>query len=611
LKSLMMLWHRTAAEAAVQCCTSASRDIERITTRFEHEGTELLTLSLPLVGKAFERSLDLSEITDDLRSTCGTRAGFPLFLGNFLQLVFDRKSFQLLDDPLPEAIQAIRQLTLMFSKILIPCSRAREEDAFHSFIKCEQELRDTSATWTDDVLSDFCRIGSVLFGDVFSAIDRDVYRGDIIPKHGPGATADKLTGNRKFQQSQWTDRLESIFPATENLIPSFRYHQSLDELEYLDPETERPVKVISVPKTAKSPRIIAIEPTCTQYMQQGLMEKFVEYVETPVLFNRKNAVFNMMGFTDQSPNQVLARESSLSGELATLDLSEASDRVSLQLVETMLTNWPWLLQAVLASRSLRADVPGWGVHTLAKFASMGSALTFPLEECVFLIAIFMAIEKSIAKEKGWSSWSLTYTDVMSYVGKVRVYGDDIIVPVGLVQSVIESLELLGFKVNHSKSFWTGRFRESCGKEYYDGHDVTIFRVRRLLPVSRTDVPAVVSTVSLRNLAYKQGYWGVARYLDDALRGLIPFPNVAESSAVLGRLSFLGYDEERIDKDLQTPLVRGMVVNSRTPLSLVEDEYALLKCLLKRGSSPFADERHLERQGRPRSVSMKTRWASPY
>jgi len=610
MKSLMMLWQRVAQDAATQCCTSATRDLERVARRFKHEGIELLTLSLPQVGKAFENALDRGEVTDNLRSLCGSQAGFPLFLRNFLQLVFDRTSFQLLDDPSPDAIQAIRQLTTMFSKVLLPCSDAREKAAFEDYIKCEQELRDSVSKWSDDLLSDFTRIGSVLFGDIFSAIDRDIYDGEIIPKHGPGATADKLTGNLKYQQTEWTERLEAIFPATENLIPSFRYHQSLDELQFLDPGSERPVKVISVPKTAKSPRIIAIEPTCQQYMQQGLMEKFVEYIETPILHRRRNIVSSMLGFTDQQPNQLLACEGSLYGELATLDLSEASDRVSLPLVTSMLSHWPWLLQAVLATRSTRADIPGHGIHTLTKYASMGSALTFPLEECVFLIAIFHAIERSIAEEKGWSSWNLTYEDVKTFEGKVRVYGDDIIIPVGLVQPVIESLELFGFKVNRDKSFWNGSFRESCGKEYYDGHDVSIFRVRQVLPGSRADVPAVISTVSLRNQAYKAGYWGTARYLDELLEGMIPFPNVAESSAVLGRHSFLGYDEERIDPDLQSPLVRGMVIQSRIPLSPVVDEFALLKCLLKRGLEPFADERHLERQGRPRSVSIKTRWSSP-
>jgi hypothetical protein len=604
VKSLVLLWQRTAAEAAVQCCTSATRDSKRIARRFEHEGIELLTLSLPEIGKAFERSLDQGQVTDDLLSLCGSKAGFPVFLRNFLQLVFERSGGRLLDDPSIDAIQAIRQLTLMFGKILFECKPARVEKAFLDFVECEQELRVSDLRISAEMIADFRRISSMLFGDAFSELDRKVYEGEIIPKHGPGATADRIRGNAKFYPREWTDRLEKIFPAMENLIPNFRYHSSLDKLKYLDPGSERPVRVIAVPKTLKTPRIIAIEPSYMQYMQQGLMTEMVDLLESRRFRFTENPVYQMVGFTDQEPNQLMAQKGSSDGSLATLDLSEASDRVSLRLVSAITDSYPHLFEAVMATRSYRADVPGHGVIPLAKFASMGSALTFPMEECVFLTTIFYGIEQELGRR-------LTLEDVKSYQGKVRVYGDDLIVPVDIVLRVVESLELFGFKVNRNKSYWTGRFRESCGREYYDGHEVSIFRVRRTLPSHRADVPGVVSTVALRNQAYWQGYWGVARYLDQLLEVLIPLPNVSSSSRCLGRESALGYSEERTHPTLHHPLVRGMAIRTRIPSSKVENEFALLKCLLKRGDEPYADVRHLERQGRPEAVGIKLGWHRPY
>jgi hypothetical protein len=598
MKSLLLLWQRMAADAAVQCCTSATKDINRVSRRFENEGIGVLTLYLPDVGKAFERSLDQGQVTDDLLSLTGQKGGFPVFMRDFLQLIFMRDGGFLLDNPNVTAIQAVRQLTLSFSKVLLPCSDTRLERAFTGFVECEQSLRDTSMALSSETLRNFERIGSMLFGDVFDYVDRKVDLGEVIPKHGPGATADKLTGNRKFVQSEWTDRLEEVFPAMDMLIPSAKSIHLLDELQWLDPGSERPVKVVAVPKTYKTPRIIAIEPTCMQYVQQGLMEMFVESME------RDKLVSSMVGFTSQGPNQTMACEGSRKGNLATLDLSEASDRVSLRLVTSLLFNYGNLTEAVLASRSVRADVPGHGVVPLAKFASMGSALTFPIEEMVFLTIIFYAIEQELGKR-------LTRKYIQTFRGRVRVYGDDIVVPTDMVPAVVSALELFGFKVNHSKSFWTGKFRESCGKEYYDGHDVSIYRIRQVLPEHRHDAPAVISTVSLRNQAYLAGYWGVARYLDTLLQGLIPMPNVALTASVLGRVSFLGYSEEREHPDLQHPLVKGMMVRSQIPASLLEDEYALLKCLLKRGREPYADVRHLERQGRPRVVSIKLGWACPY
>jgi len=207
----------------------------------------------------------------------------------------------------------------------------------------------------------------------------------------------------------------------------------------------------------------------------------------------------MLDTRDQTPNQRLAREGSLTGALATLDLSEASDRVSNQLVRTMLEDYPHLHWAVDASRSRKADVPGHGVIRLAKFASMGSALCFPFEAMVFLTLIFLGIERE-------SSTLLTRRKLERYVGKVRVYGDDIICPVDSVDSVVSVLTLFGAKVNTGKSFWTGRFRESCGKEYYAGEDISIVRVRREFPTSPKDAARVMSIISLRNQFYKTGLW---------------------------------------------------------------------------------------------------------
>jgi hypothetical protein len=356
-----------------------------------------------------------------------------------------------------------------------------------------------------------------------------------------------------------------------------------------------------------------------QYVQQGLLEKFAE------AFSKDDILHWLIDFSSQSPNQTLAKEGSIKGNLATLDLSEASDRVSNQLVRGMLGNHPHLQGAVDACRSRKAVVPGHGVIRLAKFASMGSALTFPFESMVFATLVFLGIEKSLNSE-------LTLKDIKSYKGRVRVYGDDIIVPVDFVPSVISVLETFGFRVNAGKSFWTGKFRESCGKDYYDGRDITITRVRSMLPSKRIDVHELVSAVSLRNHLFLQGFSRAVDYLDSLIGGLIPFP-IVESSAltwmdyktseeilrnlgpstsrVLGKLAYQPYQVDRVDNDLQIPLVKGVVVRTKLPVSRLDGYGALLKWYLKRSELPFADRNHLERSGRPVSVNTTTGWYSPY
>jgi len=602
MKSLIALWKMVALDYATRCCTSTTNDLNTVIGRSQDEGLSFLTITLPSFGKDFQKSLDQGIVDRNSFQGFSWRAGLPRFLGGFLDLVFDRSSGVLLSDPSIDAILAIRQLTLMFSKILLPCSDARNKAAFDGYVQCEREVRESDSILSDYDFSDFDRVSSLLFGSLFSSVDSDIYYGNIRPKHGPGATADKLRGNGKYNLRTWTDRLEDMFPFGTHGSPSFsHYAECYNDVTFLEPGDEIPVKVISVPKTMKTPRIIAIEPTCMQYMQQALLEAFVPRIE------KDSVLSQLIGFTDQGPNQVLACEGSKSfGSLATLDLSEASDRVSNQLVRRLVKSHPWLQKGLDATRSRKADVPGHGVMRIAKFASMGSALTFPIEAMVFLTVVFLGIESEL------STRFSSHSDFSEFAGSVRIYGDDIIVPVDFVHSVVDTLETFGFRVGASKSFWNGKFRESCGKEYYDGFDVSIVKVRQMLPTTRKHVPEVISLVSLRNQLYFAGCWKTCKWLDGKLWSMLKhYPAVAPSSSVLGRHSFLGYDQDRIDKHLHAPMVKGYVVSSVLPKDPLDGPGALLKFFLKRSTLPSADRKHLERAGRPRSVNIKARWASPF
>jgi len=550
----------------------------------------------------------------------------PRFLGGFFSRVFDRGSGVLLDDPCIDSIQAIRQLTLMFGKMELRCTPEREHKAIQKYVECEQEVRSSDAELEERDLLEFVSMSDLLFGSLFSKIDRDIYYGNILPGHGPGSTADGLTGNRKFNQAVWTDRLQSVFPVGDYTIPNWRFNLELEKVSFLEPGSEVPVKVTLVPKTLKTPRVIAMEPTCMQYMQQGILRSFLGHLEGDNFLSR------VIGIRDQVPNQELALRGSVDNQTATLDLSDASDRVSNQLVRSMAHRWPHFSAALDATRSRRAVLPDGRVIRLAKYASMGSALCFPVEAMVFLTMVFVGIQRSL-------NTPLNRHAINSYVDSVRVYGDDLIVPTRHVLGVVQSLELFGARVGLDKSFWTGKFRESCGREYFNGHDVSITRVRQALPTHRQDVTGVVSTVSLRNQLYLSGFWKASSWLDDYIRGVIKyFPDVAPTSPVLGRISFLGYQAERTHPYLHSPLVKGYVTEAKPPLDHLEGSGALLKCLLKldtaaslRGKDPWqqpgtdsvsseptpwekppmVSSDHLERSGRPKSINMKLRWSSPF
>ena len=251
MKSLIVLWSQLAEEFANRCCTSATMDIKTVQGRVKHEGISFLTISLPSFGKDFQKSLDSGIVDRNSFQGFSWRAGLPRFLGGFLDRVFDRDSGVLVHNPDVEAIIAVRQLSLLYSKILLPCSPARERDAMSGYVDCDEEVKENDQSLFEDDVSSFSRIARLLFQSPFSSLDRQIYEESVVPKHGPGATADKLLGNQKFTLSTWTDRLQEVFSVENFLVPNPRF---VDEgrFTFLEPGAEQPVRVISVPKTQKT-----------------------------------------------------------------------------------------------------------------------------------------------------------------------------------------------------------------------------------------------------------------------------------------------------------------------------------------------------------------------
>lgn len=609
MKSLTLLWNTLADELGRWCHVSTHRDCKTVAERSKCEGVSFLTITLPTLGKDLQKALDQEKVTSDLFPCFRKRGKLPIFMGGFLDLIFDRRSGDLLDNPSIDSIFAVRQLSLFFQKISLECSKERVESAMQRYVETDVEVARTDACTPEDLREGFRRMSVLLWSDVFADVDNHIHAGDIFPRHGSGATADRIRGNAKYDLARWTWRLEAIFPFGEFALPSLgrgNFHL-LDRVQFDEPGTELPVKVVDVPKTLETPRIIAEEPAHMQYMQQALLGMLVPRLEGLITLRGGGhaRMRHFIGFHDQAPNRELAWKGSLDQELATLDLKEASDRVSNQHVLDLTARFPWLCQALQATRSTKADVPGYGTIPLAKFASMGSAVCFPVEAMVFLTIIFLAIEQQLGRP-------LSRADVKSYRGRVRVYGDDIVVPVDHVQGVIGMLESFGFLVNTGKSYWNGKFRESCGGDYYDGVDVTPTRVRRVFPTSHRDAEEMISLVSLRNQLYKAGLWRTAKFLDETIERVLPhFPVVEESSSALGRHSVFSWKAETADPDTQTPLVKAFVASANPPPSEATGLGALMKCLLINDGTATADDEHLLRSGRPLAVRIKPKYVTPY
>jgi hypothetical protein len=228
-------------------------------------------------------------------------------------------------------------------------------------------------------------------------------------------------------------------------------------------------KVAFVPKTAVTHRAIAIEPLMNIYAQLGL----------GAMMRRRLKRFGI-DLDDQSANQRAALTGSIDGSLATIDLSSASDTVAKELVRLLLPDgWFRVLDQVRSKVGLFEGE--WLRYE--KFSSMGNGATFELETVIFYgLMLGVCTELSISADE------------------VLVYGDDIVIPVAAYGLAKEVLEFCGFSFNEDKSFASGLFRESCGKDYFDGTDVRPF-FQKEIPREIQDLFRIAN--GLRMLAHRR------------------------------------------------------------------------------------------------------------
>lgn len=576
---------------------SAHQDLATVRSRCRTAGMSFLAISLPKLGKDLERSLELGAMPDDAFVGFNRRGRHTgdkrlVFLGGLFDRIFDADG-TLLAQPDVRSIRAIRQIAGFHGKLKELCSPERLLKAYDQFIETDRQISSAPATSQD--YSWFADVSHAIWGRAIGDVSVRIMRDEIIPKHGPGVVADKLSSNGKYSDLSWTERLDEVFPIEKYVLPGFSFFEELDKFPLYSPGEELPSRVIPVPKTMEKPRIIAAEPSYLQKMQQGILTLLVERLgDHPFI-----------GWLDQDRNRELARYASRTGELSTLDLSEASDRVSLRLVKNLIKFNEYFQNCVLATRTTSAELPsGERIH-LRKFATMGSALCFPIESMVFWTIILMAV----ARARG--EYLPSHKTIKSLEGRASVYGDDIIVPREYTQSVIELLEIFGLKVNRSKSFSEGKFRESCGAEFFAGHDVSIVRARKRLPDNRQHVEELVSMTEMRNL-YAQAY-GPTPFVDalDAfIERLIPFPEGYPETPSLvkwvqpGASPDLSDAAYRWDPFRQRILVKSVAVKSRQRNDYLDGYGALLKAL----TTPFQEDvHHLERAGRPVSATLKHGW----
>jgi len=585
-----------------QCAANVSfkRDLKTIRSRVKDEGLSFLTITLPNFARDLEQALAVGRILPEHFRMFRKYRAIPVFLQGMLARIFDLETGRLYDEfnsatDTPTFIGAIRQICLAFKKVEIGCTPAREAAAVVNFANIESSFSDFGLPTED--LAHFELVSSVLWGNMLHKLSCSMFT----PRHGPGATADRISGNQKYIWRRWHSRLEPYFHLDEAGVITSDVERELERVTIVPPEQEQPVRVTLVPKTLKGPRIIAIEPHCMQYAQQGIRDVLYDVIESDSRLSGK------LNFTDQSINQSLAMSGSSDGQLATVDLSDASDRVPLSLAKIMFNSNPDLWDAINACRSTHAELPdGTVLGPLKKFASMGSALCFPIEAMYFYTICVMAL-------LGEQDLPVNHKNVDLVSSLVHVYGDDIIIPSTSAATVLAYLQKYNCKINHNKTFYSGKFRESCGVDAYDGFEVTPTYLRYLPPKNRQQASHIISWCETANQFYLKGYWHTAQYMYNRIEQVIGvLPYVSPDSEALGRVSYMGFRTvQRWNSTLHRFEVKAWCPTPVYYTDELDDHAALWKSLSKLVSLSSLDEPrdrlHLKRSARHGVVAIKRRW----
>lgn len=536
------------------------RDIVEIRHRVAHEGLSFLTKTLPRLGKAIDRSLSSGSVLQAPNFKVKRGSQIPLFMRTLISTLFEpdgqpklatwmvtptatvsnhwgeevpgmetqgvRNHVSNSCEAAVNALKVIRQVCFMFYKLETPYTDAQETKVINDFLSTERELRSLDL---HDRPSGSCLLGTarVLIARILA--NASPYAG--IPRHGPGAVATGETPADKHVFKRYYERLARKFPYDHWFFLNCTHLSdelaSLDALETLEYGT---AKVVLVPKDSRGPRLISCEPLEYQWIQQSLMHVLVTTLES------HEWTRGFVNFTDQSINQKMALLGSVHPfKWCTLDMKEASDRVSLALVKELFP--PEWYEALYACRTPQTRLPDGTLVEMKKFAPMGSAVCFPVEALVFWALGVSSLHH--------------YTDISlrKASSQIYVYGDDIICHTDDHSMIVSTFEQFGLKLNSDKCCTAGPFKESCGMDAFLGVSVTPLRVRTVWSHHRKS-SALSAYVALHNAAYEKGWYHLAEYILEHLQKIWKWTIPIVSDRDIGCIAFVREDALRFRKSLR-------------------------------------------------------------
>jgi len=345
-------------------------------------------------------------------------------------------------------LRLLRQVLLFCYKAYVPHNNITVNETIKQFQVTNDQVR--------NVGNAFSKASPILLNSVRKHVQSVLYAmrdADFSPSHGPGAST-----TPKERWSKWYHSIECVWPVSDYYcLRSNREHVS--QIPDLCSEEQIEAKLIAVPKDSRGPRLICVHPAEAIWAQQGLRRALERAIER-VRHSWGPWPRGHIHFDDQTVNGRIALLSSKYRLYATLDMKEASDRLSETLVQVLFGPYYRKFGCCRAQKySFKVGANAPVMDDIHSYAPMGNATTFPVQSLVF--------------------WAICVAS-LQYHGfhkpdSVYVFGDDILVPTKMAQFVIDDLESFGLVVNRSKSFWRSHFRESCGVDAFKGVNVTPVR----------------------------------------------------------------------------------------------------------------------------------------
>lgn len=233
----------------------------------------------------------------------------------------------------------------------------------------------------------------------------------------------------------------------------------------------------SVPKNNRKDRSICLQPFCNMLVQRA------------VGIGIRNALKRVLDIDVDNLADVHRRRLS-DKSIATIDLSDASDRISLDLVKYLLPHR--VFRYIQSSRSDMTLGPDGNYYLTRKVSCMGNGFTFDL-----MTLILTALSRL-------------------YDNNSSVFGDDIIISNQFANDLIIEMEKVGFVINKDKTLINSNYRESCGSHYIDGLGYVVTYNLRWLQTPN-DLVTTYNKVALLSIVHG----GIFRDLLHRIRECLP------------------------------------------------------------------------------------------